>query len=273
MFVDMCGGGGGGAGGKGGSFRSAKGWGGAGGGGGGAALRITKSISVVPGETLTMTVGAAGTGGAGGAGNTGTAGADGAHGIRGGYSAIYSSNLSANLVLARGAEGGNGGTTEGSYDANTSARTYNGAPVDHNSPDSYHDTRGEWNSYGSVSGDCGVAKLYLTSNNAYGLQGASMGGVNWGGGAGVYEGGAAGGAGAPGPYGKVGQTRGGAPGNGGTGASGTSTGENGSAPFYADDYGAGGGGGGGGSAQAGTGFAAGSGGNGNPGVITLVWWE
>ncbi len=89
ITVHAWGGGGGGGG------RSNAGDGGAGGGGGGAYAR--KTLTVTPGQTFTVTVGARGAGGAAG-NNTGTAGGDSWFG-------------STSTVLAKGGAGGTGGVS------------------------------------------------------------------------------------------------------------------------------------------------------------------
>jgi hypothetical protein len=86
ISMKMCGGGGGGAGG---STYSAGiagqyGYGVSGGGGGGAAAGIIENLSVTPGSTFLITVGAGGNGGAGQTGNSGT----GANGSTGGTTIV-----------------------------------------------------------------------------------------------------------------------------------------------------------------------------------------
>jgi hypothetical protein len=92
VTVEAWGGGGGGGG------RSSSGSGGAGGGGGGAYARNT-TVSVTPGMTYTVTVGAGGAGGAPG-NNAGSAGGDSSFG-------------SSSTVLAKGGRGGSGGAGGG----------------------------------------------------------------------------------------------------------------------------------------------------------------
>src|SRR5271157_1992122 len=99
-LIEGCGGGGGGAG----------GWGyvnadDPGGGGGGGARAATHSISLTPGDTITVTIGVGGTGGA-----AGIAGAAGLNGVIGGDT-IISSAAHGELVRFRGASGGAQTTT------------------------------------------------------------------------------------------------------------------------------------------------------------------
>ena len=105
IWVSGCAGGGGGAGG-GGTVGSSGFVGGGGGGGGGAGQSAIKQpISVTPGNSLSIAIGAPGAGGAGGA-NTG---ANGANGTAGGNTVLTDSTSATTLLTLAGGGGGGGG--------------------------------------------------------------------------------------------------------------------------------------------------------------------
>ena len=236
---------GGGGGGNGGA-----GAGGVGGGGG----YVSSTLSVTPGETLSVRVG--GGGGAGGS-NTGSLGAVGGGGGGGGYSGIFRSSTP--LAIAAGGGGGGGsrpqsglGGAGGPGGCDTS-----GTACDGTGGFSTASGSGATASSGGAqgTGTCsGVAGSSLTGGRGgarNGVQsctstGDGSGGTNGGGNGGIYEtvwnfaGGAGGGGGFYGGGGAAGSTQGG--GGGGGGGSNTITGSNtassigsGSTPANASD--------------------------------------
>ncbi|MBS1902108.1 MAG: hypothetical protein JSS75_00190 [Bacteroidetes bacterium] len=105
--VEGIGGAGGGGGGGADATNAANTRSGGGGGGGGAGEYIAaRTVSVVPGETLTISIGAAGTAGAAGVGNTNTAATNGGNG---GTTTVVGST-SGTLLSANGGTGGTAGT-------------------------------------------------------------------------------------------------------------------------------------------------------------------
>lgn len=269
-LLEMCGAGGGGAAGASGaavatnaSF--------AGGGGGGGATRRTCIISVTPGNTLDVTVGAAGAGAASGSNAAGSAGGD----------SIVKILAGAELARARG---GDGGWTYSTPTSTAAARiwTYGGASAP------IGEAPGPTGSVGAVlcsspttntpnltraPGDGGFGKAnasdvnyaeQIGSTSAAGFSGGAAGGR--GSDSGSYLAGGTGGGGGGGGFG-VGA-------GGGTGGNGNNAGAGGNATngsSAAANTGGGGGGGGGaghGSASNGT---SGAGGNGGSGKVIITW--
>lgn len=111
LYVTLCGGGGGGAGVDGSSTDYVK----TSGGGGGAEAKIKREVSVTPGDSITITIGAGGSGGASGA-NSGSAGGASSFGAH-----LSTSGGSGGTTSAGGAAGGDGGSPGGGYE------NYNGA--------------------------------------------------------------------------------------------------------------------------------------------------
>ncbi len=111
VYVTLCGGGGGGAGVDGSSTDYVK----TSGGGGGAEAKIKREVSVTPGDSITITVGAGGRGGASGA-NSGSAG-----GVSSFGALLSASGGGGGTTSAPGAAGGDGGSPGGGYE------NYNGA--------------------------------------------------------------------------------------------------------------------------------------------------
>ena len=113
IWVSGCAGGSGGGGGGGTVGSSAYIGGGGGGGGGAGQSAVKQAISVTPGHSLSIAIGAAGAGGAGGA-NTGTAGAN---GTAGGNTVLTDSTSATTLLTLVGGGSSIGGAGQGSTTA------------------------------------------------------------------------------------------------------------------------------------------------------------
>jgi hypothetical protein len=192
ILVSGCAAGGGGGGG--GTTNSSGGSAVSGAGGGAGQSVIKKSISVIPGHSLSITIGAGGAGGAGGA----AGGSNGATGGAGGNTVLYDSTSSTTLLTLTGGNGGGGGYANS---GNLGAIGGSGYPKGGDSPDS--------TAQGGISGVGGStpfggggtssrasAAAAFAGSNGYGYGSGGAGGgaayVNT-----SYVGGA-GGAGAPG---------------------------------------------------------------------------
>jgi hypothetical protein len=104
ILVSGCAGGGGGGGG--GASNSTSGGAGSGGGGGAGQSVIKKTISVTPGSTITVTIGAGGSAGSGGAANGGSGG----NGGNGGNTTLVTGSTTLlSLTAGSGGSGGSGG--------------------------------------------------------------------------------------------------------------------------------------------------------------------
>jgi hypothetical protein len=113
VVLEGCGGGGGGGGASDGDVATDNAP--AGGGGGGGAILSVRSVSVVPGTTYNVVIGAGGSGGTPGSGGTSTRGDDGSDTTFGGFLAVF-----------RGAAGG-GNASSG--DSTNGAASYGGSPT------------------------------------------------------------------------------------------------------------------------------------------------
>ena len=192
IWVSGCAGGGGG-GSSGGGTSSA---GGAGGAGGGAGEPVLKTpISVTPGHTLSITIGAAGVGGAAPASDT-----VGNNGTAGGNTVLEDSTSSTTLLTLTGGSGGDGG---GGAGAANGAAPSSGYPGGGAGRDSIYSANGGTGGSGPFGGGGGLGRgaagtsSGFPGNNGYGY------GAGGGGGGGTYAAsaatsGAAGGNGAPG---------------------------------------------------------------------------
>jgi len=247
--------GGGGAGGNGGNASAN---GSNGGGGGGGALESTQvMISVIPGDTLQLTVGLGGAGGVGGA-----AGLPGANGSPGALSTIASIALATVYARAAGASGGSA-----VMDLLAGAGPGGGPPVTANAltianagaPAQLAPAQG---GYGGSAAFTSTSAATTGNDNPSGFVGGA-GGANGSIGAG-NAGGFGGGGGGGGPLGA-----GGAGGAGGNGAAGTGVG--GSAGTSAPANSGAGGGGGGAGGNGGAGGVGGAGGAGGSAEIILEW--
>lgn len=201
IWVSAVAGGGGGAGG-GGTVGSSGNVGGGGGGGGGAGQSTIKQpISVTPGDSLSITIGAAGVGGAGGA-NTG---ASGANGTTGGNTVLTDSTSATTLLTLAGGGGGGGGAGQTS----TTAGLPGGGPGGPGGPGYPAGSGGSDGNYTGNGGD-GASNPFGGGGgsgraaNGAGINGNASGGYGsgGGGGGGVYgpaaNAGGNGAAGAPG---------------------------------------------------------------------------
>jgi len=163
VWVSMCGGGGGGGGG-GGSYNAISGAG-----GGGAAAYLAKAVTVTSGESITITIGAAGSagasGGSGGSGGTSSFGSrlSCAGGGGGG------TGLSASGTSSGGSAGGTGGSAGGCYYLGT-----DGVP--------WGSFQGGGSIFGAGGAGCG-ASIAGRPGSGYGAGGG--GGASGGGGAGT----------------------------------------------------------------------------------------
>lgn len=246
---------------------------GMGGGGGGGSLYCHKTITVVPGTTYTITVGAGGTGGAGGASPT-TPGDVGSNGDDSSFGSLF---------IMPGASGGGKGLLrgEGALSASTSYHSLGGFSVKLGNmlPDLLAETFITPNLYqiytspgnggnGSVynvtspfysNAMSGMPNKYASTCSAPGVYGAVDG---------SYDPGGGGGGGGNGPEG-VG-------GNGGSGGSGVNGVANlatngGNGLSAAANTGAGGGGGGGAGQSNGGGQTGGNGGTGGSGLVIITF--
>lgn len=264
LKVRGCGGGGGGSGGRTGSTATAP-TRAAGGGGGGCARLCSFVLTVVPGETLTITVG---TGGAGGAANT--------KGANGNNTTIVGS-VSGTLATFPG-----GGRGYPAPSINTYSYGGSSAQIDDAASGGvgvYWSNHGGADDVGGQSGGDGgsgriisLARRGYTSLSDSSSLVSSAKGSN-GGTVGFYVGGVGGGAGAPGhPVPGLANVTlvgaGGAGGNGGGAGVGVAGGTG-----TAGQYGGGGGGGGGGGQGQSGGGAGGTGGAGGAGFVILLWQE
>ncbi|MEI9569425.1 hypothetical protein V5080_03450 [Atlantibacter hermannii] len=189
IYASGCGGGGGGGGGGGNPTTGSSG--GGGGGGGAGNIAINQSVTVVPGQTYTVTIGARGNGGA----NSGSSGSDGKNGTAGGTTSFGSLlTLSGGGAGLGGVSGGNpspgggfggapGGSDGGDGNFTTAVATGNGG-VGASGPFGVNGGRGR-------SGTPGRSGYAATG---YGTGGGGGGG-SYGSGGGI---GAAGGNGSPG---------------------------------------------------------------------------
>ncbi len=262
--VRGCGGGGGGSGGRSGSTAQAP-TRAAGGGGGGCARLCSFVLTVVPGETITITVG---TGGAGGVADT--------KGSNGNDTTIVGS-VSGTLATLPGGGGGYPASSINTYSYGGSS-----AQMDDTAAGgvgvSWANHGGADDVGGPSGGDGGSGRLVSISRRGYtnlsdsSARVSSAKGAN-GGTVGFYLGGVGGGGGAPGhPVPGISNVTlvaaGGAGGDGG-GAGVGGAGGNGTA----GQYGGGGGGGGGGGQGASGGGIGGTGGAGGAGFVILTWQE
>ena len=246
---------------------------GMGGGGGGGSLYHSKTITVVPGTTYTITVGAGGTGGAGGASPT-TPGAVGSNGDDSSFGSLF---------IMPGASGGGKGILlgEGSLAANTSYHSLGGPSVKLGNmlPDLLSATYVSPNLYQLLPGIgyggngslynvtsttysnamSGMPNIYTTSFSSPGLPGSVDG---------SYDPGGGGGGGGNGPEGVGGN--GGSGGNGINGAAISAT-NGGNGVSAAANTGAGGGGGGGAGQSNGGGQTGGNGGTGGSGLVIITF--
>jgi len=181
--------------------------GGSGAGGGGGEYAAETALTVTPGETLTVTVGAGGSGGSGGAGGPGTSG---------GTTTLKRSTTA--LVTANGGQGGSSATSSGGS-GSTNTIHFNGGGSKANSTGVSHGGAGGGSSAGT---------------NRAGNTGGSNSGSTGGAGATAPTGGGNGGAGGngtgtSGTAGTSGTGPGGGGGAGGAGSSSNSAGGNGAA--------------------------------------------
>lgn len=283
--LDACGGSGGGGGGAGGwaseSFAAT------GGGGGAGAPRSRRVVSVTPGVTYAITIGASGLGGAGGAGASG--GSDPGNGFFGeaGGDTIFAVDGGAEIERWRGGRGGRGGRgaagdrhmyIPGGAPVNgTPVTGYIQTPVDESAWRQPLTTRfgpsyggGSYSVIGSGAGsgsistsqaESGADSIWGTVGGAPGDHGTTAGGTFPGSG---YAGGGGGGGGGAGGFGAGDDGRAGGNGNAsGIGGAGATT-------FGAIHPGSGGGGGGGGGGSGSGGGGTGSfGSDGAKGMLIL----
>ncbi len=192
IWVSGCAGGGGG-GSSGGGTSTAGGGGGAGGGAGEPALKTP--ISVTPGHTLSITIGAAGAGGAAPPSDTA-----GNNGTSGGNTVLEDSTAATTLLTLTGGSGGNGG---GGAGAQGGASPSSGYPGGGAGRDSIYSADGGTGGSGPFGGGGGLGRgaagynAGFAGNSGYGY------GAGGGGGGGTYAAsaataGASGGNGAPG---------------------------------------------------------------------------
>lgn len=243
-----------------------------GGGGGGGSLYLSKTITVVPGTTYTITVGAGGNGGAGGASPT-TPGAVGSDGDDSSFGSLF---------IMPGASGGGRGNliAEGSLTSNAYHHTAGGPSVklgnmltdlltanyiSINYPFLPGIGYGGYGSVYHVSSPSysvalsGMPNRYATTFSSPG----SYGSVD-----GTYDPGGGGGGGGNGPEGVGGN--GGSGGNGINGAAISAT-NGGNGVAAAANTGAGGGGGGGAGQSNGGAQTGGNGGNGGSGLVIITF--
>ena len=255
--VQGCGGGGGGGAGQTGTAN-----GGAGGGGGGGAWFYSCNLTVTPGDSVTVTIGA---GGAGGASSN-------ANGARGNRSSVVDTTSSASCDFdpASGGAGGNGGDTNGNFQGAGGAPTVQGSLTNMYvlSADAPGAGGMGWNpnsNAATIALFVGTASYPGASN--LGFAGANQGGALGGNGtSSVHTGGFGGGGGGAGGGTNTGSAgQGGGGGTGGAGATGAtpgSVGTAGTAALANTCAGGGGGGGGGGGVPGGAFSAGGAGGSG-----------
>jgi len=247
LLVEGCGGGGGGGGGGG-----ANNFAGGGGAGGAGATPQIIPLTVTPGASLTVTIGAGGAGGGGAGGSTGTLGTKGSDGTE--SSIANGATIIALFGAGAGGLGGTGGNANNPNNAspNTSwsATTYAGyaASATLGGGGGVGETAGG----GNNGGDAGVnlfTALHATKGSAGTVAGGTASGGGGGGGGSGYAAG----------------------GNGGNG--GSSSGANGSngTAAVSTHYGAGGGAGGGGGKNGGSNFSGGNGAAGAGGQIIIYW--
>ena len=201
IWVSGCAGGSGGGGG-GGTVGSTGYVGGGGGGGGGAGQpTIKQAISVTPGHSLSITIGAAGTGGGGGA----DTGANGAAGTAGGNTVLTDSTSATTLLTLTGGGGGGGGDGQTSTSAAAPAGSAGG-----NSGTGY--PYGSYGTDGNYTGNGGNGASSPFGGGGGSGRGANGPGILGAAGGGYGSGGGGGGA----PYGPNANAAGG----GGNGAPG-----------------------------------------------------
>ena len=202
LWISGCAGGGGGGGGGGnvGSTGNAGSGGGAGGGGGQPVIKTPVSVS--PGDSISITIGAGGAGGAAGD----SAGTSGSSGGNGGNSVITNSTTSTTLLTLTGGGGGGGGAGQTSTSAAAPAGTAGGNPgtgypTGTQGSDGNYTGNGGTGASGPFGGGGGSGRA---ANNNTGYPGANAYGYGGGGGGGggdygsVAESGGNGGNGAPG---------------------------------------------------------------------------
>ena len=257
--IEVIGGGGGGGGGF--SDSSGSGGGGGGAGGGGAYSKVS-NVTLLPGATVTISVGNAGGGGA--ASTNGTAGGD-----------TYICNSTVNCAtitgtaVVVGAQGGGlgntGSTTAGGAGGAGGSATSGIGTVKYNGGTGATPS-GPASAAGSGGGGGGgAAGLNAAGNNGTANTATTVAGL---GGQGDAPSGGAGGT-SSGVNGNIGTEYDGSHGSGGGGAGGDGIGNGSGLPAgAAGAYGAAGGGGGGNGSKRGTG---GTGGNGNQGLIRIVY--
>jgi hypothetical protein len=250
-------GGGGGSGGQGNSVS------GNGGNGGLSAVAATQRLSVTPGDTVTITIGAGGAGGAGSSGTVSTNPSDGGDGSDGGDTLFDPTG--ADIVIFPGVKkltsktiGGR--NISGNITVADQTQASNFGPI------------AQTGGSGDSSGAGGASSTPSNPTSVASASGYVYDAVASGGSAGGGAGGGAGGCGAPGP-----NSNGASGGNGGSGILGVGPAGNGSNGVNAStNSGAGGGGGGGGgkpSSALGTGGNGGNGGNGGSGMLVVQWIE
>lgn len=296
-----AGGGGGGSGGGGGFGAATVGTGGGGGGGGaggsGASSEMFPCITVVVGETLTITAGTGGAGGAGGAaGAAGGGGGVGGAGSTGTATAVQGSTSGNLVIIAQGvsqlgAPGGNNASSAGGAGTGTTVGT---AGVGGAAPTVKYGTRSNPGSLGpnggvggtTAGGNGGTGATNSANTSAYNgdsvaAKSGTVGGTGASGTFGGGGGGAAGGNGGVGddyqyisglgPVSTDGQGGGGGRGGNGTTNANLSAGAGGQPGTYGRGGGGGGGGAGGGSilTTGGVGTAAGAGAKGSDGAVML----
>jgi hypothetical protein len=293
--------GGGGAGsGGGGGFTGSTGGGGSGssgGGGGGSALFTFIQLTVVPGTTYNIIIGAGGGGFLGGAGGAaGAAGSNGTSGGNGGQTSFIGSSVS--FIAAQSTGVGGTGGIHGTLGAAGTAAAGGAAKAGGIAGGDYYGLFAAQNGPGNggasviggsiTGGNGGAGAAGIASVDAIFGKGSNPGGT--GGSAGIGTGitnggGSGGGGGGSGAWGgngyyNSGISQAGAGGNGGSGGAANATtatvGGNGFAGVAGTNGGGGGGGGGGGAGGSGgtTGGAGGTGGNGGAGSngFAIVIW-
>lgn len=235
-FVEILGGGGGGGGGGSGN---SSGTGASGGGGGGGSQKVLATFPVIPGDTLTVSVGGGGSGGA--AGSAGSAGTE----------SYIDDSGAVRLVRARGGAAGSGGAQGlgASGGAGGTGTLTDGVILIAGGAGGAAGTGG---AAGAV-GTAGSRNIYAIASTA-GAAGTSGGGNSGGGGGGGGAGTGVGGTGGRGGN----HSLAGSPGTGAVGTAGSG-------------YGAGGGGGGGGGGDTSTARAGGAGGAGSAGYAIIYW--
>ena len=202
LWISGCAGGGGGGGGGGNVGSTGNAGSGGGGGGGGGQPVIKTPVSVSPGDSISITIGAGGAGGAAGD----TAGTSGSSGGNGGNSVITNSTTSTTLLTLTGGGGGGGAVGQTSTSAAPPTGTAGGNPgtgypTGTQGSDGNFTGNGGTGASGPFGGGGGSGRA---ANNGSGYPGANAYGYGGGGGGGggdygsLAEAGGIGGNGAPG---------------------------------------------------------------------------